>query len=315
MTRPARILITGADGFIGSALSNRLCRNGYDTLGTVRTMRAEQAHRVAVEISATADWSVALENRDMVIHTAGRAHVLRETETDPPAVFRAINTAGTLRMANQAAAAGVRRFVFISSIGVNGLFTPEGCAFSEQSPPAPHNAYAIAKHEAEQGLRQIAGQTGMEVVIIRSPLVYGPGVKGNFLRLMRLLQRGLPLPFGAVANRRSLVGLDNLVDLLICCLEHPAAANQTFLVSDGEDLSTPELIRRLARAMNRPARLLSVPVSWLRLGGRLLGRAEEAERLLGSLQVDSGKARVLLGWRPPVSVDEGLRKMVVRLQG
>jgi nucleoside-diphosphate-sugar epimerase len=235
---------------------------------------------------------------------------MQDTATDPLTAFRTANVDGTLNLARQAAAAGVKRFVFISSVKVNGEFTLSGRAYSEADAPKPEDAYGQSKHEAEQGLRQIASDTGMEVTIIRPPLVYGPGVKANFASLMRAVQRGWPLPLGAVHNQRSFVALDNLVDFIVTCITHPQAANQTFLVSDGQDLSTPDLIRRMARAMNRPARLLSVPVWALKAGASLLGKGDAVQRLCGNLQVDISKSRELLGWSPPISVDEGLRRAV-----
>jgi len=253
------------------------------------------------------DWGKVLVGVSTVVHLAARVHVMHETETDPLTAFRAVNVGGTLKLARQAAAAGVKRFVFISSVKVNGESTSSGKAFTELDAPNPQDAYGQSKHEAEQGLRQLSADTGMEVVIIRPPLVYGPGVKANFAALMRAVQRGWPLPLGAVHNQRSLVALSNLVDFIVTCLTHPAAANQTFLVSDGEDLSTPDLIRRMARAMNRPARLLPVPVWALQAVALLLGKGDAVQRLCGNLQVDISKARKLLGWNPPVSVDEGLR--------
>jgi nucleoside-diphosphate-sugar epimerase len=241
---------------------------------------------------------------DIVVHLAARVHVMRDSATDPLAEFRRVNVAGTERLALAAATAGVRRFVFLSSVKVNG----EKGGYNESDPPAPQDAYGISKHEAELGLRVIAAETGMEVVIIRPPLVYGPGVKANFHVLLWAVARGVPLPLGAIHNRRSLVALDNLVDIIVTCIDHPAAANQTFLVSDGEDLSTTELIRHLARAMGRPARLIPVPASVLMAGATLLGKREVAARLCGSLQVDITKARELLGWLPPITMDEGLRR-------
>jgi nucleoside-diphosphate-sugar epimerase len=235
---------------------------------------------------------------------------MHDTEADPLTAFHAVNVDGTLNLARQAAAAGVKRFVFISSVKVNGEFTLSGRAFNEVDTANPQDAYGQSKHEAEQGLRQLSADTGMEVVIIRPPLVYGPQVKANFAALIRAVQRGWPLPLGAVHNQRSLVALDNLVDLIITCITHPLAANQTFLVSDGEDLSTPDLIRQMARAMNRPARLLPAPVWALKGGALLLGKGDAVQRLCGNLQVDISKARTLLGWNPPISVDEGLRRAV-----
>lgn len=234
---------------------------------------------------------------------------MNDTSSDPLAEFRRVNVEGTANLARQAAAAGVRRFVFLSSIKVNGEFTVAGQSFTAADVPAPQDAYGISKHEAEQSLRQIAEETGMEVVIIRSPLVYGPGVKANFAAMMRWLARGLPLPLSAVTqNRRSLVALDNLVDLIVTCLDHPAAANQTFLASDGEDLSTADLLRRMGGAMGRAARLFYVPTVCLKLAAYLVNKPGIYQRLCGSLQLDITKTRQVLGWVPPVSVNEGLRR-------
>jgi nucleoside-diphosphate-sugar epimerase len=241
------------------------------------------------------------------MHCAARVHVMAESLADPLAEFRRVNVQGTLNLARQAAAAGVRRFVFVSSIGVNGAETFQQSFTSEDS-VAPHSPYAVSKYEAELGLQALAAETGMEVVIIRPPLVYGPGAPGNFGSLMRWLKRGVPLPLGAIHNQRSLVALDNLVDLIVLCLTHPAAANQTFLVSDGEDVSTSELLRRMGQALDRPARLLPVPQSWLKLAAAMVGKSDVAQRLCGSLQVDISKTRRLLVWTPPISLDEGLRR-------
>jgi nucleoside-diphosphate-sugar epimerase len=278
------------------------------------SIRAEQAPLALPDsitvngIDAETQWAQALDGMAAVVHLAARVHVMAETSTDPMADFRAVNVGGTLTLARQAAAAGVQRFVFVSSVKVNGESSRPLQAIRELDAPAPQDPYAISKHEAEVGLRQIATDTGMEVVIIRPPLVYGPGVKANFAALMAAIANGTPLPLGALHNRRSLVGLDNLVDFIITCLTHTAAANETFLVSDGENLSTTDLARRLGIALNRPARLIPVPATWLMAGARLLGRRAAAERLCGNLQVDITKARTLLGWTPPISVDEGLRR-------
>jgi UDP-glucose 4-epimerase len=231
---------------------------------------------------------------------------MRDAAADPLAEFRRVNTQGTLNLARQAAAAGTRRFIFLSSVKVNG----EAGSFTESDPAAPADPYGVSKHEAEQGLRAISAGSAMDVVIIRPPLVYGPGVQANFRTLIRGIALGIPLPLARVENRRSLVGLDNLVDMIVTCIDHPAAANETFLVSDGEDLSTPELIRRLARAMGKPAHLIPVPTVLLTTGARLLGKRAVAQRLLGSLRVDISKARRLLGWSPPLSVDEELERTV-----
>ncbi|BAN36674.1 NAD-dependent epimerase/dehydratase [Sulfuricella denitrificans skB26] len=233
---------------------------------------------------------------------------MHEKATDPLTEFRSVNVEGTLNLANQAAKAGVRRFVYLSSIKVNGEKTLPGRPFAERDVPAPLDPYGVSKHEAEEGLRKLAQQTGMEVVIIRPPLVYGKEVKANFLNMMRWLYKGVPLPFGAIHNRRSLVALDNLVDFIVVCLDHPAAANQTFLVSDGEDTSTTELLRRMAIALNVPTRLLPVPQKLLEVGFKMVGKNDLAQRLCGSLQVDIAKSCTVLDWKPLISVDEGLRR-------
>jgi len=233
---------------------------------------------------------------------------MNDTAQDPLAEFRKVNVDGTLHLARSAAAAGVKRYIFMSTVKVNGELTQPGHPFTEADAPHPQDPYAISKHEAEVGLRQIALETGMEVIIIRPPLVYGPGVKANFAALMRAVQKGWPLPLGSVHNQRSLVALDNLVDFIVLCIQHPRAANQTFLVSDGQDLSTTELIRSMAQVAGVPTRLLPVPVWALQAGASLLGKGDAVRRLCGNLQVDISKARTLLGWVPQVSVEQGLRR-------
>ncbi len=246
---------------------------------------------------------------EAVIHLAARVHVLGDKSSAPLEEFRRVNVAGTANLARQAAAAGVRRFVFLSSIKVNGESTEVGLPFTADDTPVPRDPYGASKYEAEQMLQQIAAETRMEVVIIRPPLVYGPGVKANFESMMRWLARGVPLPLAAVTqNRRSLVALDNLVDLIMTCLSHPASANQTFLVSDGEDLSTAELLKRMGAAMGYPARLFYLPPALLKLGAQVVNKPGIYQRLCGSLQLDIAKTRRILGWRPPVSVDECLRR-------
>jgi nucleoside-diphosphate-sugar epimerase len=235
---------------------------------------------------------------------------MHDTSENPLEAFREVNVRGTLNLAQQAAEAGVKRFIFISSIKVNGEFTGPGHPFTEADTPNPQDAYGVSKHEAEQGLCQIAAATGMEVVVIRPPLVYGPGVKANFASLMRAVKRGWPLPLGAIHNQRSLVALDNLVDFIITCITHPQAANQTFLISDGEDLSTTDLVRRMAQVAGVPARLVPVPVWALEGAGRILGKGDAVQRLCGSLQIDSSKARKILCWEPKISLQEGLRRAV-----
>jgi nucleoside-diphosphate-sugar epimerase len=311
------LAVTGANGFVASALVQRCVeriaeRQADSVLALTRNMpviRVAGAQYLEVgNWSDDTDWHAVLNGVNVLVHLAARVHVMHDTEHDPLAAFRAVNVQGTLNLARQAAAAAVKRFVFISSVKVNGEITEPDRAFTDTDVSNPQDAYGQSKHEAEHGLRQISADTGMEVVIIRPPLVYGPGVKANFAALMRAVQRGWPLPLGAVHNQRSLIALDNLVDFIVTCIHHPQAANQTFLVSDGYDLSTTELVRGMAKAAGVPPRLLPVPVWALQAGASLLGRGDAIQRLCGNLQVDISKARSLLGWVPPVSVEEGLRR-------
>lgn len=306
-----RILLTGATGFIGSGVL-RHAANRPDLRWVAAVRRpveirvCERVHHVG-ELNSSTNWREALADINVVIHAAARVHVMNDKASDPLAAFRQANVEGTLALARQAVQAGVRRFVFISSIKVNGEGSEPGRPYRADDMPMPVDAYGVSKREAEDALRELANATGMEVVIIRPVLVYGPGVKANFHSMMRWLSAGVPLPLGSIGNSRSLVYLDNLADLILTCVEHPAAGNQIFLASDGEDLSTTQLLRRLGSALGRPARLLPIPEALLRLVSSSLGRRAIAQRLCGSLQVDISKNSQLLGWTPVFSVDDALR--------
>jgi nucleoside-diphosphate-sugar epimerase len=305
------ICVSGAHGFVGTALCTDLEAHGHEVVRAVR--RAQLGCEVSVgDINGNTDWISTLADCGAVVHLAARVHVMHDTAQDPLTLYRATNTDATLNLARQAAQAGVKRFVFVSTIKVNGEGRDE--PYRESDAPAPEDAYAISKWEAEQGLWQIAQETGLEVVILRPPLVYGPGVKANFRRLLDTVGRGWPLPLGAIRNRRSLLYLGNFVDAIRACVEHPAAAGQTFLLDDGQPVSTPELIRAVARAMRRPARLLAVPVGVLEFLGAMFGRRSAVARLTSSLHVDSSLIRTRLGWTPPYSMEAGLAATVAAEQ-
>ncbi len=310
----AKVLVTGASGFIGKALCLALAKQA-DVYAVVRQLNdgdtIEGVRQIQIaSIDGDTDWSAALQGIDVVIHLAARVHVLNDTAADPLAAFRKTNVDGTVNLAKQAKQAGVMRFVFLSSIKVNGEVTESGKPFTPEDSPNPSDAYGQSKLEAEQALLAFSANQAMSVVIIRPPLVYGPGVKANFLALIRILNQRMPLPFAAVHNRRSLVALDNLVDLITACCWHPAAANQIFLVSDGDDLSTTRLLREISHALAKPALLLAVPTKWLLLIAKLLGKQAVLSRLCGNLQVDISKTRQLLAWQPPFSVGQGIQKTV-----
>jgi len=326
-----KILVTGANGFVGRPLCEALLAKPVSVRAA---LRSAQSHLKGVEvemvgeISGNTDWAAALIGIDVVIHLAARVHVMKDSSDDSLAEFRKVNVDGTEHLARCAARAGVKRLVYVSSIKVNGESTPltsrpvaskippspplaqggvVGDFFTENDEANPQDPYGISKWEAEQALHRVAAETDMEVVIVRPPLVYGPGVKGNFAQMLKVLERGIPLPLASIDNRRSLIYVGNLVEALILCATHPSAAGQTYLLSDGEDVSTPDLLRQLGNAMGHPARLFPCPLWLLKLAGKMTGKADQVERLLGSLQVDSGKIRRDLGWMPPFTLQQGLR--------
>lgn len=309
-----KLLITGANGFVGQALCEHLAAQQNRVTALVRDVKTlsiyelttKNIRRLEADFTDVSGFQNHLAGLDAVIHCAARVHQVNDTSADPLAAYREVNTQATLALANAAAEAGVKRFVFLSSVKVNGEFTQPGQPFRADQ-AAPQDPYGISKWEAEQGLREIAARTGMEVVIIRPPLVYGPSVKANFLTMMRWLHRGIPLPLGAIKNQRSLVALPNLVDFIALCLTHPKAANQTFLISDQDDVSTTDLLRGLGDALHRPARLLPLPQGLLELGLKAIGKGGVAQRLCGDLTVDSSPATELLGWKPPLTVQQGLQ--------
>lgn len=307
----SHILVTGANGFVGSAVCRELERRGRAVRMAVRRDARGIANVAGVgDIDGRTDWSRALEGIDRIVHLAARAHVIDDSAADALEEFRRINVAGTEHLAECAAQAGVKRLVYLSSVKVLGESTDEHPPFSDLSPPAPQDAYGRSKSEAEARLREIAQCTGLEVAVLRPPLVYGPGVKGNLRRLMRLVHRGVPLPLASVDNARSLIGLDNLVDAILTVLDHPCAAGKSYLVSDGEDLSSATLIGLIANAMQRPARLWRFPPALLVGLGRLFGRGDEVQRLVGSLRIDSTRIRHELGWYPRSSIQAGIGDMV-----
>jgi len=307
-----KVLVTGANGFVGNALVTQLLADNLVVIGVVRSKDSilpDGAGRFLIlDILDEIHWNSMLEGVTVVIHTAARVHVMDDSVADPLVEFRKVNVDATLNLARQAADAGVKRFIFISSVKVNGEITHLGQPFQPNDNYIPTDSYGLSKYEAEQGLLALSKETGMEVVIIRPPLVYGPGVRANFASMMKWVNKGVPLPLGTIKNQRSLVALDNLVSFIIHCIDHPQAANEVFLISDGEDVSTTELLQKVAKAFGKQARLVPVPVSWMSFAARLIGKGDMTNRLFGSLQVDSSKARNLLGWKPVTTMDEQLKK-------
>jgi UDP-glucose 4-epimerase len=308
-----RILITGANGFVGRRLSRMLLDCEYLVRAAVRHENSakslESNEQIVVgDISQDTEWGEALNGISCVIHLAARVHVMGETVSDPLSEYRRVNVLATTNLARQAVLSGVQKFIYLSSIKVNGEVTHKGVSFTAEDCPCPIGPYAVSKHEAEQELLKISTQSAMKVVVIRSPLVYGPGVKANFLNMMKWLDLGIPLPFGSIFNKRKLVYVDNLTDFILTCVQHPAAENQIFLVGDEEDVSTTQLLQGLSRALGRPVRLIAVPMRLLEIFAVVIGRRSLAQRLCGSLQVDITKASKLLNWSPKTTLDAALEK-------
>ncbi|MDG1687452.1 MAG: SDR family oxidoreductase [Gammaproteobacteria bacterium] len=308
------ILVTGATGFVGQNLVGSLLMKNKPVRACVRSRYNKYIESPLLELFIVKDleqiasWEKSLQDIEVVIHTAARVHIMEDKEANPLAEFRKVNTEGTLNLARQAAEHGIRRFIFISSIKVNGEMTTIGEPFKPTDNTIPTDPYGLSKYEAEQGLLSIADETGMEVVIIRPPLIYGPGVKANFASMMKWVSKGIPSPLGAIENQRSLIALENLTDFIIHSIDHPKAANEVFLISDDEDVSTTELLRKVAKAFGKQTTLLPIPVNLMTFFARLFGKKTIADRLFSSLQIDSSKVRDLLDWKPVITMDEQLRK-------
>lgn len=304
-----RILVTGASGFVGQSLCASLHKGGYKVIAAARSENISNnnyVQKIVNSINGETDWSGTIANVDMVIHLAARVHVMNETASNPLEEFRKVNVSGALNLARQAAKSGVKRFIFVSSVKVNGESTHVGQLFRESDMPNPQDAYGISKYEAEQSLLKIAQETGMQVVIIRPPIVYGPGVKANFAKMIHMVKLGFPLPLGSINNQRSLVYVGNLVDFIMHCITHPHAANQIFMVSDGVDVSTTALLKACAKALGVETKLIPIPQKILEAMLKLVGKNMVAQRLFSNLQVDISKAQQLLGWTPPYTMEEGL---------
>ncbi len=310
-----RVLITGANGFIGNALCEKLILSGYDVLGLVRSSDKMKSLPKGVptvnvgSIGQYTDWSRALTGVNVVIHLAARTHILKENTPNPINEYREVNLYGTGQLARMAVNEGVKRLIFMSSVGVNGEQN-EGTPFSESDQPNPSRPYSVSKWEAEKVLKRIAYETGLEIVIIRPPLVHGPGVKGNMLQLLNLVKWSVPLPLAKVNNKRSFIGVTNLVDVLIKCIDNTNVSGETMLVSDGEDISTPDLIRRLANMMNKPNALIPFPESLLRIIYSNIGKNNPLKQICSSLTIDTSKMCSLLKWKPPLTLNQGLEAMV-----
>ncbi len=312
------LLITGPDGFVGTQVCRELLRRGNCVIGALwkaAPLPTGCESVIVGNIGPDTDWTMALAGVNAVVHLAARVHIMDDMAVDPLAEYRRVNVEGTRCLAEAAVEAGVKRFLFLSSVKVNGERTvlrgrmSEGGPFTEMDEARPEDPYSLSKWEAEQILREIEQRTGMAVTILRSPLIYGPGVKANFLKLVQLVNRGVPLPFCCIRNQRSFLSITNLVDLICCCLEHPKAAGETFLVSDGEDVSTPELVLRIAEALGKKPRLLPIPEWMMKVSGAVIGKSAHVNRLCGSLQIDSSKVRRVLDWTPPCTMSEELARV------
>lgn len=301
-----KVILTGASGFVGRHIKNAIPREKLILVG--RRNLDEEYTFFSSDLDENSQYGDIMKDVSCIIHCAARAHVMNEGDDNPYCLYHKINVDGTLNLARQAAVNGVKRFIYISSIKVNGESTRVNSPFTEKNIPAPEDAYGRSKLAAENSLRELSIETNMEVVIIRPPLVYGPGVKANFSAMMNLASKNLPLPLGAINNKRSMVALDNLVDLIVTCIDHPKAANKTFLVSDDHDVSTTELLEMMVRAIGKMPRLLPVPMEWLKFAGKLIGKQAVIERLCGNLQVDISYTKEILGWQPPISMEEGIKR-------
>jgi nucleoside-diphosphate-sugar epimerase len=308
-----RLAVTGANGFVGRALCAEAIRRGIQVRGITRlpcVLPVGVENVVVGNVDGNTDWTYALEGCDVVVHLAARVHIMRDTSQNPLAEFRSVNTQGSAQLARSCVAMGVKRLVNVSSVGVNGASTPEGIVFAPQDTPDPHNPYSLSKNEAELALKEIALNRALEVVTVRPPLIYGPGVGGNFFRLLRVVQMGIPLPLALTKNHRDLLYVGNLVDFLLLCAHHPAASGNTYLVSDGVSVSTNELLRGIAAAFGVPSRLFPFPLTLLQWGANMTGHMAEVERLLSSLRVDNSRALIDMGWNPPHKFKEGLQVTV-----